>query len=132
MRLMPKAVSMSARIARLPSGREPLDRGGSVDWPAFPVYAGLLAFSTTPSPTGSTHGTDGGDIGSGHYPGDLSHLCRCGLLAICWLAKLHEVAVMLKFFFGPHSCALASHIALEESGLDYEAVRLDLVASEHK
>jgi glutathione S-transferase len=39
---------------------------------------------------------------------------------------------MLKFFFGPHSCALASHIALEESGLEYEAVRLDLVAGEQK
>jgi glutathione S-transferase len=39
---------------------------------------------------------------------------------------------MLKFFFGPHSCALASHIALEESGLDYEAVRLDLAAGDQK
>jgi glutathione S-transferase len=37
---------------------------------------------------------------------------------------------MLKFFFGPGSCALASHIALEESGADYEAVRLDLVAGD--
>ncbi|HVZ03062.1 MAG TPA: glutathione S-transferase N-terminal domain-containing protein [Dongiaceae bacterium] len=39
---------------------------------------------------------------------------------------------MLKFFFGPGSCALASHIALEESGLPYEAVRLDLAAGEHQ
>ncbi|MES1153255.1 MAG: glutathione S-transferase family protein [Dongia sp.] len=39
---------------------------------------------------------------------------------------------MLKFFFGPHSCALASHIALEESGLQYEAVRLDLAAGDQK
>ena len=39
---------------------------------------------------------------------------------------------MLKFFFGPHSCALASHIALEESGAEYEAVRLDLVAGDQK
>jgi glutathione S-transferase len=39
---------------------------------------------------------------------------------------------MLKFFFGPKSCALASHIALEEAGADYEAVRLDLAAGEHK
>jgi glutathione S-transferase len=37
---------------------------------------------------------------------------------------------MLKFFFGPHSCALASHIALEESGAEYEAVRLDLAAGD--
>jgi glutathione S-transferase len=39
---------------------------------------------------------------------------------------------MLKFFFGPKSCALASHIALEEAAADYEAVRLDLVAGEQK
>jgi glutathione S-transferase len=39
---------------------------------------------------------------------------------------------MLKFFFGPGSCALASHIALEESGLPYEAVRLDLAAGDQK
>jgi len=39
---------------------------------------------------------------------------------------------MLKFFFGPRSCALASHIALEEAGANYEAVRLDLVAGDQK
>ena len=33
---------------------------------------------------------------------------------------------MLKLFFAQGSCALASHIALEEAGADYEAVRLDL------
>jgi len=36
----------------------------------------------------------------------------------------------MKFFFGPHSCALASHIALEEAGADYEGVRLDLKAGD--
>ena len=39
---------------------------------------------------------------------------------------------MLKFFFGPHSCALASHIALEEAAADYEPVRLDLAAGDQK
>src|SRR5690349_14353194 len=39
---------------------------------------------------------------------------------------------MLKFFFGPKSCALASHIALEEAGANYEAVRLDLAAGDQK
>ncbi|MDQ7249481.1 glutathione S-transferase family protein [Dongia sedimenti] len=39
---------------------------------------------------------------------------------------------MLKFFFGPQSCALASHIALEEAGADYEAVRLDLKAGDQR
>src|SRR5881392_945014 len=39
---------------------------------------------------------------------------------------------MLKFFFGPHSCALACHIALEEAGANYQGVRLDLVAGDQK
>src|SRR5262244_2704068 len=32
---------------------------------------------------------------------------------------------MLKLFYAPHTCALASHIALEEAGAGYEAVRVD-------
>jgi glutathione S-transferase len=32
---------------------------------------------------------------------------------------------MLKFFYSPGSCALASHIALEEAGAKYESVRLN-------
>ena len=39
---------------------------------------------------------------------------------------------MLKFFFGPNSCAKASHIALEEAGADYEVIKLDLVAGDQK
>ena len=39
---------------------------------------------------------------------------------------------MLKFFFGPHSCALASHLALEEAGARYEAVKLDLAAGDQR
>ena len=35
---------------------------------------------------------------------------------------------MLKLFYAPGSCALASHIALEEAGADYDAVRIDLRA----
>ena len=37
---------------------------------------------------------------------------------------------MLKLFFAPGSCALASHIALEETGAPYAAVRLDLRADD--
>lgn len=32
---------------------------------------------------------------------------------------------MFKFFYAPNTCALASHIALEQSGAEYEAVRVD-------
>jgi glutathione S-transferase len=38
----------------------------------------------------------------------------------------------MKFYFSPHSCALASHIALEEAGASYEAVRLDFAANEQR
>ncbi len=37
---------------------------------------------------------------------------------------------MLKFYYAPKSCALASHIALEEAGAEYETVRLDLGANQ--
>src|SRR5690606_31773795 len=38
--------------------------------------------------------------------------------------------VMLKLFYAPGSCALAAHIALEEAGTHYEAVRMDLAAGD--
>jgi glutathione S-transferase len=39
---------------------------------------------------------------------------------------------MLKFYYAPHSCALASHIALEEAGAEYEAVRLNFADNEQR
>ncbi|HTO82251.1 MAG TPA: glutathione S-transferase family protein [Methylomirabilota bacterium] len=39
---------------------------------------------------------------------------------------------MLKLFYAPGSCALASHIALEEAGASYETVRLDFGANEQR
>ena len=40
---------------------------------------------------------------------------------------------MLKLFYSPGSCALASHISLEEAGAQYEAVRLNFADGEqHK
>jgi len=39
---------------------------------------------------------------------------------------------MLKFFYAVGSCALASHIALEEAGAEYEAVRLDFAADDQR
>ena len=37
---------------------------------------------------------------------------------------------MLKLFYSPGSCALASHIALEESGAAYETRRIDFGSAE--
>ena len=39
---------------------------------------------------------------------------------------------MLKLFYAVGSCALASHIALEEAGAEYEAVRLDFAAGDQR
>jgi glutathione S-transferase len=39
---------------------------------------------------------------------------------------------MLKLFYAPNTCALASHIALEEAGADYETVRIDFRANEQR
>ena len=38
----------------------------------------------------------------------------------------------MKFYFSPQSCALASHIALEEAGADFEAVRVNFAANEQR
>lgn len=37
---------------------------------------------------------------------------------------------MLKLYYSPNACSLASHIALEDSGAAYEAVRLNLKAGD--
>lgn len=39
---------------------------------------------------------------------------------------------MLKFFYAPNTCALASHIALEEAGASYEAVKVDFASGEQR
>jgi len=39
---------------------------------------------------------------------------------------------MLKLFYSPNSCALASHIALEEAGAEYTAQRLDFSKNEQR
>lgn len=38
---------------------------------------------------------------------------------------------MLKLFYSPGACSLVTHIALEESGADYEALRVTLAQGEH-
>lgn len=38
---------------------------------------------------------------------------------------------MLKLFYSPGACSLVPHIALEEAGADYEAVRVMLTQGEH-
>jgi glutathione S-transferase len=39
---------------------------------------------------------------------------------------------MLKLYYAPNACSLASHIALAEAGADFEAVRLDLKAGDQR
>jgi len=39
---------------------------------------------------------------------------------------------MYKLYFAPGTCALASHIALEEAGADYSAMRLDFKANQQQ
>jgi len=39
---------------------------------------------------------------------------------------------MFKLYYAPNTCALASHIALEQAGADYEAVRVDFAADEQR
>jgi len=39
---------------------------------------------------------------------------------------------MLKFFYAPNTCALASHIALRQAGADYEPVRLSFADNQQR
>jgi glutathione S-transferase len=39
---------------------------------------------------------------------------------------------LLKLFYAANTCALASHIALQEAGADYETVRIDFRANEQR
>lgn len=39
---------------------------------------------------------------------------------------------MLTLFYAPRTCALASHIALEEAGADYDLRRLDFSRTEQR
>jgi glutathione S-transferase len=40
--------------------------------------------------------------------------------------------MMLKLFYAANTCALASHIALEEAGAEYETVRLSFATSDQR
>jgi glutathione S-transferase len=39
---------------------------------------------------------------------------------------------MMKLYFAPHTCALASHIALEDAGAEYSTVRINFAANEQR
>ncbi len=39
---------------------------------------------------------------------------------------------MIKLYYAPHTCSLASHIALEDAGAEYATVRLDFAGNEQR
>jgi glutathione S-transferase len=39
---------------------------------------------------------------------------------------------MMVFYYAPHTCSLASHIALEQAGADYELRRIDFARNEQR
>jgi glutathione S-transferase len=39
---------------------------------------------------------------------------------------------MIKLYYAPHTCSLASHIALEEAGAEYSTVRIDFAREEQR
>ena len=39
---------------------------------------------------------------------------------------------MIKLYYAPHTCSLASHIALEDAGADYSTVRISFAAEEQR
>src|SRR6202047_2521160 len=39
---------------------------------------------------------------------------------------------MIKLYYAPHTCSLASHIALEEAGAEYSTGRIDFAANEQR
>ena len=39
---------------------------------------------------------------------------------------------MIKLYYAPHTCSLASHIALEDAGADYSTVRISFAADEQR
>ena len=39
---------------------------------------------------------------------------------------------MLRLYYTPHTCALASHIALEQAGAGYEAIKVDFATNEQR
>jgi glutathione S-transferase len=38
----------------------------------------------------------------------------------------------VKFYFAPHTCALASHIVLEQAGAEYELIRIDFKTNQQR
>jgi glutathione S-transferase len=47
-------------------------------------------------------------------------------------ATTYRVSIMFMLYYAPHTCSLASHIALEDAGAAYELRRIDFDAMEQK
>jgi glutathione S-transferase len=47
-------------------------------------------------------------------------------------AALKEIPVMIRLYYAPHTCSLASHIALEDAGAEYATARISFAAEEQR
>src|SRR5262249_30362685 len=72
--------------------------------------------------------------GRGQPRKPLKALPRDGRRRLLSLTSGHpwEDTKMYKLYYAPGTCALASHIALEEAGADYSAMRLDFKANQQQ
>src|SRR5258708_4214949 len=75
-------------------------------------------------------------IGSGRRrttAGASRRSCACSSLGCRWKSpERPRTFCVLKLYYAPHTCALATHIVLEEAGTDYSTVRIDFAKTEQR
>src|SRR5215469_7848572 len=89
-----------------------------------------LSIRECPSPVLTANPRRGGDLRfsvpmGGWRLGEICHNLGISVGGI----STEEIKAMLKLFYAPNTCSLASHIALEEAGAAYATVRVDFSRS---
>jgi len=92
-----------------------------------------LSIRECPSPVLTANPRRGGDLRfsvpmGGWRLGEICHNLGISVGGI----STEEIKAMLKLFYAPNTCSLASHIALEEAGAAYATVRVDFSRSEQR